>query len=95
MKNENLCAITAITGQVGGSVARTLLDANQPILAVLRDADQGATWAKRGCEVAVADTPTRPTLRRFFPVGRKTRCRESDRRTKAAHLRANSFRRRR
>jgi NAD(P)H dehydrogenase (quinone) len=55
MKNENLYAITGITGQVGSSVARTLLDANQPIRAVVRDADKGATWARRGCEVAVAE----------------------------------------
>jgi len=48
-------AITGITGQVGGVVARTLLAANQPVRAVVRDAAKGRAWAERGCEVAVAD----------------------------------------
>ena len=48
-------AITGITGQVGGTVARRLLAANLPVRAVVRDAIKGAAWAERGCEVAVAD----------------------------------------
>jgi NAD(P)H dehydrogenase (quinone) len=47
--------ITGITGQVGGAVARTLLAAKRPVRAVVRDANKGAVWAERGCEVAIAD----------------------------------------
>jgi uncharacterized protein YbjT (DUF2867 family) len=48
-------AITGITGQVGGEAARRLLQAGQPVRAVVRDAAKAATWKERGCEVAVAD----------------------------------------
>jgi NAD(P)H dehydrogenase (quinone) len=48
-------AITGVTGRVGGSVARHLLDAKQPVRAVVRDRSKGDAWARRGCEIAVAD----------------------------------------
>ena len=48
-------AITGITGQVGGALARTLLAANQPVRAVVRDTAKGEAWAAKGCEIAVAD----------------------------------------
>lgn len=48
-------AITGITGQVGGVVARALLDAGLSVRAVVRDAAKGAAWKERGCEVAPAD----------------------------------------
>jgi uncharacterized protein YbjT (DUF2867 family) len=48
-------AITGITGNVGGELARTLLAARKPVRAVVRDARKGATWAGFGCEVAIAD----------------------------------------
>ncbi len=47
-------AITGITGRVGGAVARTLLDAGRQVRAIVRSADKGEAWAKRGCEVVVA-----------------------------------------
>ena len=37
MKSRNLYAITGITGQIGGVLARTLLAANQPVRAVRRE----------------------------------------------------------
>src|SRR5271154_4423220 len=52
-------AITGITGNVGGEVARTLLAAKQPVHAVVRDLSKGAAWAERGCDLAhaeIADT---------------------------------------
>jgi uncharacterized protein YbjT (DUF2867 family) len=52
MKSRNLYAITGITGKIGGVLARTLLAANQPVRAVVRDADKGGVWAAQGCEVA-------------------------------------------
>jgi NAD(P)H dehydrogenase (quinone) len=48
-------AITGITGNVGGELARTLLDAKQPVRAVVRDLSKGSAWAERGCDVARAD----------------------------------------
>jgi uncharacterized protein YbjT (DUF2867 family) len=48
-------AITGITGQVGGAVARALIDNGQRVRAVVRDVQKGAPWARHGCEVAVAD----------------------------------------
>ena len=40
-------AITGITGKVGGTLARTLLAANQPVRAVIRDADKAREWTPR------------------------------------------------
>lgn len=48
-------AVTGITGQVGGAVARALLDAGRQVRAVVRDAGKGIAWRDRGCEVALAD----------------------------------------
>jgi uncharacterized protein YbjT (DUF2867 family) len=48
-------AITGITGQVGGHLARALLDAGQQVRAVVRDAKKAQAWADKGCEIAVAD----------------------------------------
>ena len=47
-------AITGITGNVGGAMARALLAAGQPVRAVLRDAEKGRAWAALGCEVREA-----------------------------------------
>jgi NAD(P)H dehydrogenase (quinone) len=48
-------AVTGITGQVGGGVARTLLDTGLPVRAVVRDTAKGVSWKERGCEVALAE----------------------------------------
>jgi NAD(P)H dehydrogenase (quinone) len=48
-------AVTGITGNVGGEVARELLAAQKPVRAIVRDVRKAAAWAERGCEVAVAD----------------------------------------
>jgi NAD(P)H dehydrogenase (quinone) len=48
-------AITGVTGNVGGELARNLLAAKRPVRAVVRDARKGAEWAGFGCEVAIAD----------------------------------------
>ncbi|WP_175676085.1 NmrA family NAD(P)-binding protein [Burkholderia ambifaria] len=47
-------AITGITGQVGGALARELLATGQPVRAVVRDATRAGSWAERGCEIATA-----------------------------------------
>ena len=48
-------AVSGVTGQVGGAVARSLLAANQPVRAVLRDPKRAVAWARQGYEVAYAD----------------------------------------
>ena len=47
-------AVTGITGQVGGAVARALLARHQPVRAVVRDAARAAPWKDRGADAAVA-----------------------------------------
>jgi NAD(P)H dehydrogenase (quinone) len=46
--------ITGITGQVGGVIGRTLLEAKKPVRAVVRNAGKGREWSERGCDVALA-----------------------------------------
>jgi uncharacterized protein YbjT (DUF2867 family) len=59
-------AITGITGKVGGVVARLLLASGHDVRAVVRDEAKGATWAKQGCEVAIADVDNREALEQAF-----------------------------
>jgi uncharacterized protein YbjT (DUF2867 family) len=66
MKSRNPYVITGITGKIGGVLARTLLAANQPVLAVVRDADKGAVWAAQGCELALAKMHDEATLTAAF-----------------------------
>ena len=47
-------AITGITGKVGSELARTLLEAGQPVRAVVCDAKKGQEWAALGCKTALA-----------------------------------------
>lgn len=58
--------ITGVTGRVGGAVAKTLLDAGQPVRAVVRDAAKGEAWRRRGCEVALATMDDPAALTRAF-----------------------------
>ncbi len=48
-------AITGITGNVGGEVARNLLAAKQAVRGVVRDVGKCGAWAQRGCEIVGAD----------------------------------------
>lgn len=59
-------AITGITGQVGSAVARALIDNGQRVRAVVRDAEKGAAWARKGCEVAVANLDDAAALKKAF-----------------------------
>lgn len=59
-------AITGITGNVGGAVARALLSARQRVRAVVRDADKGRLWSDLGCEVAIAEMEDAEALTRAF-----------------------------
>jgi uncharacterized protein YbjT (DUF2867 family) len=59
-------AITGISGQVGGVVARTLLAAGKNVRAVVRDTAKAETWARQGCEVALASMDDPDALRAAF-----------------------------
>jgi NAD(P)H dehydrogenase (quinone) len=59
-------AIMGITGRVGGAVAATLLAKGNRIRAIVRSSSKGSSWAKRGAEVAVADSLDIPALARAF-----------------------------
>jgi NAD(P)H dehydrogenase (quinone) len=52
---EKMFAVTGITGNVGGEVARNLLAAGRAVRGVVRETRKGATWAKRGCDLVEAD----------------------------------------
>jgi NAD(P)H dehydrogenase (quinone) len=59
-------AITGITGKVGGTMARALLAAGQPVRAVVRDAKKGEVWAALGCEIALAEMEDTAALTKAF-----------------------------
>src|ERR1700674_5119873 len=59
-------AVTGITGQVGGGVARALLNTGLSVRAVVRDAAKGVAWKERGCEVALAEMSDAPALTAAF-----------------------------
>jgi NAD(P)H dehydrogenase (quinone) len=59
-------AITGITGKVGGALAQTLLSANQPVRAIVRDPGRAQAWAERGCEVAAANMDDAASLAAAF-----------------------------
>ncbi len=58
--------VTGITGKVGAAVARSLLSADQPVRAVIRDRGRGAPWAHLGCDIAVADLSDTDSLTAAF-----------------------------
>ena len=59
-------AITGISGQVGGELARSLLDADRSLRAVVRNPAKGEAWAARGCEVALAEMEVAAALTAAF-----------------------------
>jgi NAD(P)H dehydrogenase (quinone) len=59
-------AVTGITGKVGAAVARSLLSADLPVRAVVRDEAKGTAWANLGCDIAVADSADAGELAKAF-----------------------------
>jgi uncharacterized protein YbjT (DUF2867 family) len=59
-------AITGVTGNVGGAVARALLAAGQSVRAVVRNVDKGQAWRNLGCEVALATIEDEASLTAAF-----------------------------
>jgi uncharacterized protein YbjT (DUF2867 family) len=52
---KQMFAITGVTGNVGGEVARNLLAAGQRIRGVVRDTGKRGDWEGRGCDIVRAD----------------------------------------
>jgi NAD(P)H dehydrogenase (quinone) len=65
-RGNEMYAITGISGQVGGAVARTLLAEGHAIRAVVRDAGKGEAWAQQGCQVALAEMNDAAALQAAF-----------------------------
>ena len=59
-------AVTGITGQVGGAVARILMAQGENVRAVARDASKAAPWVERGCDLAIAEMSDTSALTRAF-----------------------------
>ena len=59
-------AITGITGQVGGVVARTLLAKGARVRAIARDPQKLIAWAAKGCTTAQADITDANALTEAF-----------------------------
>jgi NAD(P)H dehydrogenase (quinone) len=59
-------AITGISGQVGGELARSLLDADRSVRAVVRNPAKGEAWAALGCDVALAEMANAAALTAAF-----------------------------
>jgi NAD(P)H dehydrogenase (quinone) len=43
--------------KVGAIVANTLLAADLPVRAVVRNEDKASDWRARGCDIAIVPTP--------------------------------------
>ncbi|MBB5572809.1 MULTISPECIES: NmrA family NAD(P)-binding protein [Rhizobium] len=59
-------AITAVTGKVGGTTARALMNAGHKVRAVVRDRAKGAEWERLGAQVALATFDDADALARAF-----------------------------
>jgi NAD(P)H dehydrogenase (quinone) len=59
-------AITGITGQVGGALARMLLQSGVRVRAVARDEVKTRPWVERGCEFIQAEMTDAASLTRAF-----------------------------
>jgi uncharacterized protein YbjT (DUF2867 family) len=47
-------AVTGVTGNVGGAVARALQAGGQSVRAIVRNLEKGQFWKDQGCEIALA-----------------------------------------
>ena len=59
-------AVILATWQIGSAIGRSLLAANQPVRAVVRDAGKAQVWADRGCEIALANIEDTASLTLAF-----------------------------
>jgi NAD(P)H dehydrogenase (quinone) len=59
-------AITGITGNVGGAVARALLKAGKKVRGIVRDPAKAAAWAAEGVELFAADVQDLTAMEKAF-----------------------------
>jgi len=55
MKTKSTYAVMGITGQVGGAIARALLEAGDNVRGIVRDQGRAAKWESAGVELALGD----------------------------------------
>ena len=63
---ESIYAVMGITGQVGGAVARALLEKGQRVRGIVRDKAKAAQWERQGVELAVANSDDAAALKAAF-----------------------------
>jgi uncharacterized protein YbjT (DUF2867 family) len=63
--------ILGASGHVGSAAARHLLDAGQPVTAVIHDPAKAADWDARGAKAAVVDMHDSDALRTVFRTGER------------------------
>lgn len=61
--------VIGANGHVGSAVALALLDAGQPVTAVLHSSEKDAEWRNRGAQTAVVDVHNTHDLRAVFKTG--------------------------
>ena len=66
IKEKGMFAITGVTGQVGGKVARNLLANEKQIRAVVRNADKAKHWEKPESQIFIADMNDATALTKAF-----------------------------
>ncbi|MFO0599027.1 MAG: NmrA family NAD(P)-binding protein [Myxococcaceae bacterium] len=57
-----MIAVTGASGRTGAATAEALLKLGEKVRVVVRKAEQGEQWARRHCEVAIADFDDPPSL---------------------------------
>jgi uncharacterized protein YbjT (DUF2867 family) len=63
--------ILGASGHVGSAATTALLEAGQPVTAVLHDPAKAAEWGARGAKTAVVDVRDSDALREVFKTGRR------------------------
>jgi uncharacterized protein YbjT (DUF2867 family) len=59
------------TGHVGSAVAKTLLNAGEPVTVVTRNPEKAGAWRQKGAQVALADVHDVASLRQVFRRGKR------------------------
>lgn len=63
--------ILGASGHIGSAAAKTLIEAGNPVTAVLRDPAKAAEWTARGAKTAVVDVHDSDVLREVFKTGKR------------------------
>lgn len=63
--------VLGASGHVGSAAATALLEAGQPVTAVLHDPAKAAEWEARGARTAIVDVRDSDALRDVFKTGRR------------------------